>query len=229
MKLAVMQPYFFPYVGYYQLACSVDEFVFFDDVNFIKKGYINRNAILLNGDRFDFSVPVSAVSQNRKISEHSYVGDFKNFLKQIQNSYKKAPFFSQVYGLIEQVVVDADLSVPTKNSKSIKAVFEYLGTGPKFSFASELEVPDEFRAQDRIIEICKKKRATEYHNSAGGRALYDSDVFRSNGIELRFVESRPVSYSQGAGNFVPYLSMIDVLMWNEKSRIVEILEGFDLA
>ncbi len=156
MKAAVMQPYFFPYIGYYQLGYEVEKFVFFDDVNYIKKGFINRNSIYQDGRRKDFSVPVLKISQNRKINEHNYVGDFASFIKMLEHAYSKAPFYKKVMPIVTEVVNDGDLNVARKNANSIKCVFEYLGLDRDFSFSSQLGIGDENKAQERILAICEK-------------------------------------------------------------------------
>jgi hypothetical protein len=228
MKLALMQPYVFPYIGYYQLAFSVDEFVFYDDANFIKQGFINRNAILLNCARFDFSLPVASISSFRTIAQHNYTGRFEVFLKQIRSAYAKAPFFEAVYPIIEGVINDQDLGVARKNAQSITAVFDYLKVPRVFSFASDLTVADDCRAEDRVIEVCRQKKATHYHNSIGGKSLYSTEHFQAAGIELRFTKPLLPPYAQGSADFVPYLSMIDTLMWCSPSHVLDLLGIYEL-
>lgn len=228
MKLAIMQPYFFPYIGYYQLAFEVDEFVFFDDVSFIKKGYINRNSILLKDNKFDFSIPVSNVSQNRTIAEHEYAGDFAAFLKTVQQAYRKAPNFGYVYQLIENVVSGPEKSVAKINARSLQFVFDYLGIQRRYLFSSDYCVSPELKGQDRILEICKKSGATDYRNAIGGRELYDPHSFSEQGITLQFIKTNDIAYPQPTPLFVPNLSMIDVLMWNEHDRIINMLQSYTL-
>lgn len=228
MKAAVMQPYFFPYIGYYQLAYEVDEFVFFDDVNFIKRGYINRNSILLNGGKFDFSVPVSNISQNRTIAEHEYIGDFQPFLRHILQAYRKAPFFDDVFSIIECVTTTAGKSVAKVNAESLKSVFQYLGINRHYSFASDFSIPDIHKGQERILRICQKLDATGYRNAIGGRELYDPIVFADRGIEIKFVRTSNLHYKQANIPFVPNLSMIDVLMWNAPEQVIGLLRSYSL-
>ena len=225
MKLAIMQPYFFPYLGYYQLASSVDEFVFFDDVNFIKKGFIHRNNILLNKDKFQFSLPVIKVSQNRKINEHSYRGEFDVFLKQIQSAYKNAPFYEDVYPIIESVCANANENVAEKNASSIKAIFDYLAMPLTYSFSSLLNISDEIRAQNRIIAICNKKSATHYVNASGGKELYDNESFLSENIQLSFLKAELPKYKQTCHEFIAGLSIIDVLMHCDKKNVSNMING----
>lgn len=227
MKIAVMQPYFFPYIGYYQLAYEVDKFIFFDDVNFIKKGYISRNSVLLNGARKDFSVPVLKISQNRKIVEHNYVGDFSEFINLMQRAYAEAPFYRQIMPIISEVVYDADLNVARKNAKTIIYVFEYLGLSRKFCFSSQLGLNDQEKGQDRILKICEKLKANEYKNAIGGRHLYDFETFQNSGIHLNFIKTNEIIYNQGLNkNFEKNLSIIDILMNCEKERVVSMLKDY---
>lgn len=113
MKIAVMQPYLFPYIGYFQLLNAVDMFVVFDDVNFIKKGWINRNNILVNRQKYLFTVPLKDASQNKLIKEVQIADDGwqEKFLKTVAQSYKKAEFFDEAFALIEKLCVRANLSL----------------------------------------------------------------------------------------------------------------------
>lgn len=223
-----MQPYFFPYIGYYQLAYEVEKFVFLDDVNFIKKGYINRNAILLQGQRHEFSVPVAKVSQNRHINEHNYTGEFDSFLALVEQSYKKAPFFAEVFPIVQSVVLDANQNVAKKNARSLIEVFSYLGIHRDFSFSSDITLDEKYKAQERIIALCQKLHIDQYRNAIGGQQLYDIPTFNSAGIELKFIKSNIQSYPQGITPFVPHLSIIDVLMHCSKDVVMHHLTEYSL-
>lgn len=224
-----MQPYFFPYIGYYQLAYEVEKFIFLDDVNFIKKGFINSNSILLQGKRHDFSIPVLKVSQNRHISDHFYAGEFGSFLKTLESGYKKAPFFLDVWPMVEAVITDANNNVAAKNALSVTSVFSYLGLERNFEFSSRTRFAEPFKGQDRIIALCDELKIDRYRNSIGGRHLYSHDAFASRGIELNFIQSESVRYVQKSPEFVPNLSIIDVLMHCDKPRVVELLGMYELV
>jgi len=211
--IAVMQPYFFPYIGYYQMAFSVDEFVFFDDVNFFKKGYINRNRILLHGRSHQFTIPISQASQNRKICELQYAAQWGQFLRLIKVAYCHAPFFQDAYSLIESTVINEEENVAIKNASSIMNVFHYLGITRRWSRAQALDLGKALKGESRVLEICARKNATTYRNSFGGKSLYSHDSFRSRGIELTFIHPSELSYEQRTGSFTPNLSIIDVLMF----------------
>jgi len=227
-RVAVMQPYFFPYLGTFQLAQAVDAFVFFDDVAFIKKGYIHRNALLGPDGPQAFTIPVKEASQNRTIGEHVYAGAWKAFLATLPQLYGRAPLFDAVYPLVESVALDPDENVARKNALGFMRVFEYLGLQREWSLASRHALPSELRAQQRILALCEREGATMYVNAAGGRALYEPDVFAAAGIELRFLAGEPQLYPQGREAFVPNLSMIDLLMHCEPAAVRERLQQFRL-
>lgn len=223
-----MQPYFFPYIGYYQLAYECDTFVFFDDANYIKKGYINRNSIKLNDVRHDFSLPVSKISQNRKICEHDYTGDFSVFLKTIEQAYKKAPHFESGLSVIKEVLRSSCNNVAKTNSRSLTVVFEYLGLKRNFRFSSDIKLDSNERGQDRIIKLCKALNIVRYRNSIGGQQLYDQSTFEAAGIEIKFIQSRSYPYQQGTSEFLPNLSMIDAIMYCDKESIKGQLQNYSL-
>lgn len=228
MRGAIMQPYFFPYIGYYQLAYEVERFVFLDDVNYIKKGYINRNAILLNGKRHEFSIPVSNISQNRAIKSHDYIGDYSDFMRLIEHAYKKAPLFDIVMPLIRGVVLDTETNVARKNAKSLVNIFAYLGLKREFLLSSDVELNSETKGQERILAICKKLKINQYRNAIGGKVLYDAQSFSAIGIDLKFIQAGIQPYPQGRHDFVSHLSIIDVLMHCDKESVLRQLSNYSL-
>lgn len=228
MNIAIMQPYFFPYLGYYQLARSVDCFVFLDDVSFIKKGFINRNRILLNNEPFQFVVPVSRISQNRAINEHYFIGEFSRFLLQVRHAYHEAPHFAKVYELVENVCGAGDMNVARKAALSIDLVFDYLGLRFNHCFSSELNLPIK-SGVDRLMDICEHLHAGGYHNAMGGQDMYSPIDFAERGISLRFVKGNFPAYQQHGQPFVSALSMIDVLMFNDRVAVVRMLEDYELV
>lgn len=227
-RIAVMQPYFFPYVGTYQLAQAVDEFVFFDDVNFIKKGYIHRNAVLLDGQAHPFTVPVQDASQNRPICDHHYTGDWQPFLNLLHRAYRRAPCFDAGYALVEAVAKHGDDNVARKNALSFVRVFEYLGLEKTWSVASAHALPTEIRGPRRILALCRALGATAYVNASGGRTLYEAGDFEREGVDLRFLASQTDAYPQLGHAFVPNLSMIDLLMHLRPAEVTARLMQFRL-
>lgn len=232
MKIAIMQPYFFPYLGYFQLIIAVDKFIFYDDVNFIKKGWVNRNRIITNNLVNNINLGLIKASQNKKINEISIItDDFNKTLKTIQHSYSKAPFFKEVYTLIENYF----LSLTPKNllseatANSILKVCEYLGINRSFEFSSE-KYPNTrgMERGDRLMAICHENKADKYINPLGGTELYKKEVFKDNKIELQFLKPKLETYQQWGGDFISGLSIIDVLMFNSKTDVKRMLNYFDL-
>jgi hypothetical protein len=228
MRVAIMQPYLFPFIGYYQLAFAVDHFVFYDDAMFIKRGFINRNSILLNGVAHRFTVPIRNQSQFRLINEHHAIPHFNEILKTISLAYKKAPCFSHVFPIVASVLSGRETNIARMAGASLLGVFDYLGINIKVSWSSEIIGHQHMKGQDRILAICKTIGASEYVNPIGGIELYGESAFASQGIRLLFHRTRPVSYPQGYSPFVSNLSMIDVLMNNDQVEVISLLREFDL-
>jgi hypothetical protein len=231
-KLAIMQPYIFPYIGYFNLIHSVDKFVFFDDVNFIKRGWINRNKILSGGKEFLFSVPLSKPSQNKKIndtklsSEQSWRG---KLLRNISHSYSKADGFSDAYPLVERIVNFETDSISDLAMLSVIEICKYLDINRVFCKSSEVSgVNIDLRGQDRIIDICKLEGASAYNNAIGGVDLYSDEIFLKNNINLNFIQPLVPKYSQGSGDFISHLSIIDILMFNVKSDVSSMVSKYNL-
>lgn len=228
MISAVMQPYLFPYLGYYQLVNSVDKFVFYDDVNFIKQGYINRNSILSNGQALRFTIPVPGATQNKKINEFDFSVEVRKTLATIKQSYAKAPYFESVYPIVEKVLTQEDRSIVSLCKSSVVCVFEYLNIEKNFYISSKLDCCGGANAAERLIEISKKLGCDKYINSPGGINLYNKEQFAKNGIELYFIKMNQIEYKQNTAEFVPYLSIIDVLMWNNKADCIQLLGCYTL-
>lgn len=233
MHIAVMQPYIFPYLGYYQLAASVDTFVFFDDVNFIKKGWIHRNTIAVQQKPYRFTVPLQQASQNKTIQNTrlhlvEYLRWRKKFLTTLHQAYQGSPFFGEAYSLINQVLsADVD-SIADLAANSVTTVAEYLGLNTQFAYSSNLPYDRNGDGQDKILSICRLQQASAYVNPIGGKELYQPDTFRQNNIQLRFLQSADITYEQSAATFVPNLSIIDVLMHCSVPQINELLTQYEL-
>lgn len=228
MKVAIMQPYLFPYLGYYQLAAAVDRWVFYDDAMFIKQGFINRNSILVNGAAYRFSVPIRDQSSFRMINGHNAIPPFDRILTTISKAYAKAPGFSRIFPIVASVLDGRETNIARMAGASLHAVFDYLGISIQSSWSSAIPGHQHLKGQDRVLAICKTLGASEYVNTIGGVELYDEATFATRGIRLRFHKMRPVSYLQGDFLFVPNLSMIDVLMQNDPERVISLLSEYDL-
>ncbi len=228
-KLGVMQPYLFPYLGYYQLVMAVNKFVFYDDVTFIKGGYINRNNILANGKAQRFTIAVPGSSSNIKIKDLNFDVNIKKTLKSIEQNYNKAPYFLDVFPLVKEVLVDSNRNVAHICSNSIKKVFNYLDIEKEFYTSSQLDYDKTLSAPDKLIAMSQKLGANDYINSPGGKDLYDKTYFHNRGVNLSFIEMQHCSYEQAENEFISHLSMIDVLMWNSKRDVRQLLTQYEIV
>jgi hypothetical protein len=231
-RLAIMQPYLFPYIGYFQLVGSVDRFVFFDDVNFIKRGWINRNRLLFSGSVGYFTIPLVAASQNHRICDIQVCmegGWQKKLSTSIRESYSKAPYFHTVYELVENVIFSGELSIANMAKHSVLSVAEYLDLNTQFVSTSSSYGNEGLTGPARILDICRSEDAGAYYNLPGGRPLYDRGEFSARQIELKFVEPLLCEYRQYGALFQPWLSVLDVLMFNDKSSVIRMLNQHDLT
>lgn len=231
MKIAIMQPYFFPYLGYFQLIHSVDKFVFYDDVNFMKKGWVNRNNILLKGKAHLFSLPLRKASQNRKINEIevSSISEWaKKFLQSLELNYKKAPYFYEVFSLVSDVLRPEVTTVSEAAMLSVEKVSDYLGLEREFIVASQSHGNRKKGRLDSLIDICQSERANEYVNAPGGRTLYEAQDFNAFNIGLYFLEPVISEYRQFEDPFVPALSIIDVLMFNSVAETNKMIANYSI-
>lgn len=230
-KIAIMQPYVFPYIGYFQLIQAVDTFVFYNDVNFIKKGWINRNKLLANGQEWMFTIPCKNVSQNRKICETQVAWDSKDknkMLSTVELNYKRAPFFQDTFEIITQVVQREEVFIDRLAINSVRAVCDFLSIERGFIESNDRYHNEDLKKEHRLIDICKKEQAHDYINPSGGMTLYTKDTFEKEGINLHFLKSREVFYDQNTNTFAPWLSIIDVLMFNGREGTLNIIREYDL-
>lgn len=228
MKIAIMQPYFFPYIGYFQLINAVDEFVIYDDVNFIKGGWINRNRILLKDAVIFVNIPLEGASSFKRINEINIGRNKEKMLVTIQHAYKKAPYYNIVFPLIAEIIKYNNDNLATFLKNSIIKISEYLQIGTKIISSSDIKKNLELKSQEKVISICSTLDATQYYNAIGGQDLYSKEKFSKNGLTLNFIKTRPIIYSQCNNPFVPWLSIIDVMMFNSQDVIHEMLLSYDL-
>jgi hypothetical protein len=230
-----MQPYLFPYIGYFQLMRAVDRFVVYDDVTFIKQGWINRNRILINGHPSYFSVPVKHASSFTLIRDTLVDDDPQNtrwigkMLRTFDNAYRRAPEFARVFPIVEAVLTKPTNRIADLAVTSLKAVADFLDIRTEWVDSSRRYGNSPLKGTDRVLAICKAEGATEYVNVSGGRELYTRDRFEAEGLILRFVKPRPLEYRQFTNQFVPWLSIVDVLMFNSRDKVRTFLEAYDLA
>ncbi|MFN8348207.1 MAG: WbqC family protein [Spirosomataceae bacterium] len=231
MRLAIMQPYFLPYIGYLQLMNAVDKFVLYDDVNYINKGWINRNRILVNGKDYLFTVPLKEASQNKLINEIYLSDDPKwrgKLLKTFEQAYKKAPFYLTALAVTEKII---NLEAEKLNewlAAGFNLLAEYLLIQTEIVSCSGVYHNTHLKAQERILDICRQENADHYINPIGGTELYDKPVFGASGIQLSFLKSRPVIYPQFKNEFIPWLSIVDIMMFNSVPSIQHLLNEYDL-
>lgn len=232
MRLALMQPYLFPYIGYFQLIDCCDKFVLHDDIQFIKGGWINRNRILVNGQPKYFTLPLKKAPSNQNINERCFTPDFvklrQNILRQIEGSYRKAPYFSDVMELVTKVFSSDSTTIDDLAFNSLKAVCDYLRCDTEFVRTTQTYNNMDLMGQDRVIDICGQEKAGEYINPAAGKDLYSYDAFKEKNIDLYFLETLPYQYRQFSNDFVKDLSIIDVLMFNSSEDTKTLLKMFKL-
>jgi len=235
VKMAIMQPYFFPYIGYFQLIRAVDRFVVYDDVAFIKQGWINRNRVLINGEPAFVSVPIKNASSFVSIRDTCIDDDpqharwAEKLLKTCDNAYRRAPQFARVFPIIEQVLAVKTTRIVDLALASLKAVCAFLDIATTFVDSSIKYGNLQLKGQDRVLAICAAEGASEYANLSGGRDLYSTDRFSSTGVKLSFLQTRSIEYRQFGAPFVPSLSIIDVLMFNSVETVRGYLAAYDLA
>ena len=232
IRVSIMQPYLFPYIGYFQLIDQSDIFVQYDDVNYIKKGWINRNQILVNGQPHRFVLPVRNVSQNKKILELEVSDVPTNLLRTFHRAYSKAPEFASVYPLIETILTNKTRNLADYLDDSIQALTEFMGITTRILRSSQL--PDSFTRCDReqrLVQITHSLGGNIYLNAPGARelGLYSPEVFLSAGIKLMYLAPGKVEYRQMSPKFQPNLSIVDVLMFNPVDKVREHLNNFALV
>ncbi len=234
LRLAVMQPYLFPYMGYFQLVHAVDRFVIYDDVNFIKQGWINRNNILVNGTTHRFAIPINGLSSftaiNEVLIDERLYGTWRSkFMKTLAQAYSKAPQYKETIVLVDHVLDPAASHIGQLALGSIKAVALHLGIDSTIVPSSSKYNNTDLKAQERILDICRLEGASHYVNAQGGSSLYDRTVFSAHGYKLSFLQPGLPAYQQGSASFVPGLSIIDVLMFNAPDRVRSMLNEFELS
>ncbi|WP_281255010.1 WbqC family protein [Noviherbaspirillum humi] len=217
-----MQPYLFPYIGYFQMVAAADKFVFYDDVNFIKNGWINRNRCLHQGKAHYFTVPLSNAGSFREIHEVEIQPDTvwrRKMLALIRHAYAKAPCFDPVFQLFEQTICADQAGIGEMAKQSVSSVMHYLGFDAQIVWSSSRYGNRNLKGEARVIDICRHEGATDYVNLPGGRSLYQPQAFADNGIRLEFIAPNLKAYDQRAASFVPGLSIIDVLMFNPPEEV----------
>jgi len=234
-SIAIMQPYIFPYIGYMNLVNASENFVFYDDVNFIKKGWINRNNILLDGCSHRFTLPLTSPSQNKLIKDIEVfnIKDFsESFIKKLDLSYGKAIYKKNVLDYVDKVLSANAPSISEVAALSIEYFFHYVGINKKF-IRSSLEFPNtkNLNRVERLVAITKDLNSESYINAYGGDSLYTKEQFLKKGIGLKFVKPILIPYKQHnieLDDFCPNLSIIDLMMSLSIDEIRFHLESYEL-
>lgn len=231
MRVAIMQPYFFPYIGYFQLIAAVDVFIVYDNIKYTKKGWISRNRMLQNGKDVMFSLSLKSDSDYLDVCERRLATDFNRdkLLNQLKGAYRRAPYFEQTFPLLEKIVRYEDTNLFGFLHHSIVRICEHLGIVTQIRVSSDIAIDHELKGQDKVLALCGAVGARTYVNAIGGMELYSKEIFYNNGIDLKFIKSRSFEYEQFGNTFVPWLSIIDVMMFNSLDTIkAEILTNYEL-
>lgn len=220
-----------PYIGYFQLISAVDVFVLYDNIKYTKKGWINRNRMLMNGSDKTFSLPLKQASDYHHVVQRKLSEEYNRakLLAQFKGAYEHAPYFCSVVPLLQRIVEHTNDNLFAYIYHSLDLLCSHLGINTKIIASSCLEVNPDLRGKDRVIALCDTLFAKKYINPIGGVDLYDKHEFLAHGIKLEFLKSRPFAYNQFENLFVPSLSIVDVLMFNSIDRIQELITfGYDL-
>lgn len=230
-RIGIHQPYLFPYIGYFQLINTVDTFVIADDLQYMKGGWINRNKILMNGAPYMFTVPLHKASQNKLINEimiKPETGWDQKFLRTLQSAYGRAPYFPDVFPLVEHIVSEENEYIVDLIQNSISALVEYLKIETRIVPSSTVYGTGDLQKEEIIFKIAKEEQANHYINLIGGIELYDKEEFRQEGLKLNFLEPILNPYPQQNDSFIERLSIIDVMMFNSPDKIKQMLTEYNL-
>ena len=228
-----MQPYFFPYIGYFQLIHAVEEFVVYDQIEYTKRGWINRNRILLNGNVVHITLPLKSDSDHLNINDRflsaSWNRDRRKLINRVTEAYRRAPQFDSVFPLVEKCLLFEETNLFAFLFNALKLTNEYLGISTKLRVSSTIGYEAELKGEAKIISLSKAVGAETYINPIGGRELYSKERFNFHGLDLKFLESRSIEYEQLQSHFVPSLSVIDVMMFNPTEEVRRFLDEFNLV
>ena len=223
MRVAIMQPYFLPYLGYFQLISSVDQFVIYDNIKYTKKGWINRNRYLRNNESAIFTLSLENDSDSKSICQRSLATNFNKtkLLNALNDAYRKSPYFDQTFPLIKRIIQFRERNLFLYLQNSISLICDHLSIDTKILVSSEIAIDHQLRSQEKVIALCGALGATNYVNAINGLSLYSKNEFEVFNIDLSFIKSLPFEYPQNGGLFVPHLSIVDVLMFNDLENVKE--------
>lgn len=232
MKLAINQPYFFPYLGYFSLIDNVDEFILFDTPQFIRHGWIERNQILKpTGEPLYIKVPLIKHKRETPIIDIQ-IRNSENWQDKIFAQlvpYKKwAPFYFEVVNLLKEIFSFETDSITELNYHSLTKVCEYIGIKTPIKIWSKMnvEIGEVREADEWALKICKALKADTYINPKDGISFFDVKKYQKENINIQFLDFKVEEYTQLNNEFTPYMSIIDVMMFNDKKSIIEMLSNF---
>lgn len=227
MRFGIMQPYFFPYLGHFALIANVDSWVVFDVTQYTPKSWISRNRVLHPAAGTNWiNVPLKNSSRSIKIHEAKILNlnaAAESTVGKLSHYRRRAPFFGKVEELVKAAFAACgdDDSLVNLNVKGLDIVCEYLGIPFQRRICSQMSLPFpvEMGAGDWAPEICRLAGATSYLNPISGKALFDGKKFEEIGVSLAFLSMAEFKYDTGPFEFIPHLSIIDVLMWNSPETV----------
>lgn len=229
-RIAIMQPYFLPYIGYFQLIKAVDVFVVYDNIQYTKKGWINRNRILVNSKDEYISLPLKKDSDFLHIKDRYLADSWRTertkILNKVQEAYRQAPFFEPAFTELQQILSCESINLFEFLFNSICSVNNYLAIITRLVISSTLPIDHGLRSKNKVMALCKELGATEYINPIGGKGLYDTTEFADNQIKLTFLKSSNIAYQQINESFIPNLTILDVMMFNSSETIRNYLNQY---
>lgn len=239
MTLGIMQPYLFPYLGYFQLMNCVDKYLFCGDMQYIRWGWVNRNQLRIHNlnQPYFFTFPAAGDDHRKKINERHYENlkrSCDKLKRSICQDYRKAVNFEEAYSVVEEALSFQEDNVARFNMHANEAIARYLGIGAEISCTDIVEDEEfwhEFNRLDREergVYLCQYYKARTFINAIGGTALYRKEFFAENGIELCFLRMDDVVYPQFGKEFIPNLSIIDVMMHNRPDALRLLLKQYRL-
>ena len=228
MKITIMQPYFLPYLGYFQLINIADKFVVYDNVQYIKRGWINRNRYLLNNKDNYFIIPVKKFSHQQKIIEINISKNYdrEKMLRKFYNAYNKAPYFEETYKLLTEIIKFPSQNLSEYTFFSISTICKYLNIKTKILISSKINYNHKLKSENKVIDICNSLNGTIYINPEGGKKIYKKENFKKFKLNLKFLYTEDFKYKQfDEKTFIPKLSIVDILMFNSKKKVKEIIDN----
>ena len=231
-RVAIMQPYFFPYIGYFHLMDSADTFVLYDNLQYTKRGWINRNRYLRSGSDATFTIPLRKASDYLNIDDREVASEFDRgkVLNRIREAYRRAPFFDDAFAVFSECLAFEDKNLFRFIRNSLDSLRDHLEIATEIMTSSAVDIDHSLTSEEKVLAICEELSAGTYINAIGGTDLYSPSSFAKRGIALRFIKSDALTYKQFDDGFVPWLSILDVMMFNSRERVIEIIrKGYSLV